>query len=343
VGQLNEIINYERDFIEVREIIRRARFRALKSVNRELIDLYWSVGEYLSKKVEDETWGKGVVKNLSDFLRMEEPDLKGFSAQNLWRMKQFYETYCDHSKLSSLMRELSWTNNIIIMSKTKSIEEKEFYISSAIKEQYTTRELARQIDACVYERQILSHQNVSATLTQIHPSFPVVFKDKYVLDFLNLPHDFSEKDLQKAIVENLKHFILEFGKDFAFVGEEYRLQVGNHDYYIDLLFYHRGLRCLVALELKITEFKPEYLGKVEFYLEALDRDHRKEHENPSVGVILCKGKDDEVVEYALSRALSPTMIAEYETKLIPKSLLEQKLREFSELVAGELEYEEAGD
>jgi len=163
------------------------------------------------------------------------------------------------------------------------------------------------------------------------------------LDFLNLPHDFSEKDLQKAIVENLKHFILEFGKDFAFVGEEYRLQVGNHDYYIDLLFYHRGLRCLVALELKITEFKPEYLGKVEFYLEALDRDHRKEHENPSVGVILCKGKDDEVVEYALSRALSPTMIAEYETKLIPKSLLEQKLREFSELVAGELEYEEAGD
>jgi len=334
---LKEITSYEQDFLEVREIIQRARFRALKSVNKELIDLYWNVGEYLSKKIQNEKWGKGIVKNLSDYLREAEPDLKGFSTQNLWRMKQFYDTYSNIPKLSTLLREISWSSNLHILSKTKTIEEKEFYLRLAIMEKYSVRELARQIDSGYYERHHLSRKKISPLVTQIHPSIPVVFKDRYILDFLDLPHDFSEKDLQKAIVENLKSFILEFGKDFTFVGEEYRLQVGNHDYFIDLLFYHRGLRCLVALELKITEFKPEYLGKMEFYLEALDRDHRKEHENPSVGLILCKSKDDEVVEYALSRSLSPTMIAEYETKLIPKNLLVRKLREFSELATGELE------
>ena len=334
---------YKEQFTEVINLIQNARRNAVKSVNKVLIELYWEVGEYISNKIAVEEWGAGTVDNLADYIHRKLPEVKGFTRRSLYRMKQFYETYHGNENVSAMLTQISWSNHLIILSKTKSIEEKEYYIIIAIKERYSKRELARQIDSGYYERYLLSRKKVSPLVTQIHPSLPVVFKDRYILDFLDLPHDFSEKDLQKAIVENLKLFILEFGKDFAFMGEEYRLQVGNHDYYIDLLFYHRGLRCLVALELKITDFKPEYLGKMEFYLEALDRDHRKEHENPSVGVILCKGKDDEVVEYALSRALSPTMIAEYETKLIPKNLLEQKLREFSELAAGELEYEEAED
>lgn len=181
------------------------------------------------------------------------------------------------------------------------------------------------------------NENVSSLLTQNHADISSNFKDTYVLDFLNLPHHYSEKDLQKGIMSNLKNFILEFGKNFTFVGEEYRIQVGNNDYYIDLLLFHRGLSCLVAFELKIDDFKPEYLGKIKFYLEALDRNVKKPHENPSVGVILCKSKDEEVVEYALSRNLSKSMIAEYRTKLIEKEVLEHKLHELFRLSADNLE------
>ena len=318
----------ENQFNEVVQLIRKARERAFKSVNTELITLYWQVGEYISTKVESEEWGKGIIENLPDYLKQKEPDLKGFSARNLWRMKQFYETYKGHQKLSPLVTQLTWTNNIIILSKTKSIEEKEFYLRLCIKENYTKREMARQIDSGYYERYLISGPKVSTALTQIHPESSWIFKDTYILDFLDLPKTFAEKDLQKAIVRNLKQFVLEVGRDFTFVGKEYRLQVGNNDYFIDLLFYHRELCCLVAFELKIDDFKPEYLGKINFYLEALDRDVKKQHEKPSVGVILCKSKDSEVVEYALSRSLSPSMVAEYKTKLIDKKLLECKLHEF---------------
>ena len=324
----------EEQFIEITELIQKARYNALKSVNTELVNLYWEVGKYISKKVEGEEWGIGVVDKLADYLKIKMPDLKGFSPQNIWRMKQFYETYTGCQKLSPLVRELTWTNNLIILSKTKSIEEKEFYLRLAIKERYTKRELERQIDSCFYERTMLSNTKtlgVSTVLAQIHPDISSVFKDTYILDFLDLPEHFSEKDLRKALIENLKHFILELGRDFTFIGEEYRLQVGNNDYFIDLLFFHRDLQCLVVFELKIDDFKPEYIGKINFYLEALDRDVRKPHENPSVGVILCKSKDDEVVEYAMSRNLSPAMVSEYQTKLIDKRILRQKLHELFQL------------
>jgi len=328
-------MNLEKQFAEVIELINKARYKALKTVNTELIDLYWQIGEYISKKVESAEWGKGIVEKLADHLKQTLPDLKGFSSQNIWRMKQVYETYRDNKKLSPLVRELSWTNNLNILSKTKSMEEKEFYIRLSIKENYTKRELIRQIDSGYYERYMLTDKKVSPVVTQIHPNLSRAFRDTYILDFLNLPAEFSEKDLQKAITRNLNNFILEFGKDFAFIGEEYRIQVGNNDYYIDLLFFHRDLSCLVLFELKIDDFKPEYLGKLNFYLEALDRDVKKPHENPSVGVILCKSKDSEVVEYAMSRNLSPALIAEYKTKLIDKKILEDKLQEFFELTVEE--------
>ena len=321
----------ERQFTEIHQLINRAKAKAFKVVNTELINLYWEIGKYISNKIANQEWGKGVVKNLSDYLNKTEPDLKGFSSQNLWRMKQFYEAYHSNPKLSPLVREISWTNNMIILSKTKTEKEREFYIRLTIKERLSKRELERQIDSAIFERVILSEEKLSPVGREIHPSANQAFKDNYILDFLSLPKKFSEKNLRKSIIQNLKNFILEFGKDFAFVGEEYRIQVGKKDFYIDLVFYHRDLQCLVAIDLKITDFKPEYLGKMEFYLETLDRDVKKEHEKPSVGLILCKSKDSKIVEYALSRSLSPTLISQYETKLIDKKLLENKLDEFFEL------------
>jgi predicted nuclease of restriction endonuclease-like (RecB) superfamily len=330
-------MDLQKQFVEIAELIQDARSRALSVVNRELIELYWEIGKYISQKVEDDSWGKSIVQSLSDFLKEEYPDLKGFSAQNMWRMKQFFECYKDCEKLSAVLREISWTNNLMILSKTKTVEEREFYIRLCIKERYSSRELERQIDSGYYERYLLSDGKAPVAVTELYPDAPGIFKDSYMFEFLNLPDTHLEKDLQKAIIRNLKKFILELGKDFIFIGEEYKLQVGNCDFYMDLLFYNRELSCLVAFELKIDSFKPEYLGKINFYLEALDRDVKKPHENPSVGVILCKSKDDDVVEYALSRNLSPALVADYNTKLIDKKLLQQKLHELFELSAEQVE------
>ena len=320
--------NFKSQFSEVINIICKARYNAIKSVNVELINLYWNIGKYISEKLESAQWGDAVVEQLAAYIQNSHPDFKGFTRRGLYRMRQFYDAYKGNKIVSPLVTQLSWTNHLIILSKTKNDEEKEFYIKFSIKENYTKRELERQIDSGYYERVMLSKKKVSPVLTQTHSDINNAFKDTYVLDFLNLPKTHSEKDLQQSIVSNLKNFILEFGKDFAFIGQEYRVQVGKNDYFIDLLFFHRGLKCLVMVELKIDDFKPEYLGKLNFYLEALDRDIKKADENPSVGIILCKSKDDEVVKYALSRNLSPALVSQYKTKLIPKKMLQKKLHEY---------------
>ena len=243
-------------------------------------------------------------------------------------------TIIDDEKVSPLVTQLSWTNHLKIMSASKSQEERRFYIELAVKERYSKRELERQMDSGYYERYMLSNESNLPAIKRAKQETDNLFMDSYVLEFLDDPKIGNEKDFQKSILENLKNFILEIGKDFSFIGNEYRVQVGNHDYYIDLLFYHRGLSCLVAFELKIGEFKPEYVGKMNLYLEALDREVKKQTENPSVGVILCASKDDEVVEFALSRSLSPTMVSEYRLKLIDKNLLQRKLKEYID-IAGE--------
>jgi predicted nuclease of restriction endonuclease-like (RecB) superfamily len=321
----------EKQFAEIRTLIQKAKNNAFHAVNVHLIDLYWEIGKYISEKIKNSEWGEGIVNNLSDYLKRTEPEMKGFSTQNLWRMKQFYEIYFQNEKLSALLRELNWTNNLIIISKTTTEKEREFYINLAIKEKLSSRELERQINSALFERVLLSQEKLSPVMREIHPEAHLIFKDNYVFDFLALPKKYSEEDLRKAIIENLKDFILEFGRDFSFVGEEYRLQVGQKDYFVDLLFFNRELQCLVAIDLKINDFKPEYLGKLEFYLEALDRDIRKDHEKPSVGIILCKNKDSKVVEYALSRSVSPALVSKYETSLFDKKLLERKLDEFYSL------------
>ena len=321
-------MNLEQQFSEIKKIISTAKENSYKAVNAELINLYWNIGKHISQKIESSEWGKGIVSNLSDYLKRTEPNVKGFSSQNLWRMKQFFEVYNKNKKLSPMVREISWTNNLIIISKSKSDEEKEFYLRLSKNERLTKRELERDIDSGLFERVLLSNEKLSPVVREIHPKANEVFKDNYVLDFLALPTNFSEKTLRKSILENLKQFILEFGKDFTFVGEEYRVQVGMKDFYIDLLFFYRELQCLVVVDLKITDFKPAYLGQIEFYLEALDRDVKKEHEKPSVGIVLCKNKDEKVVEYSLSRSMSPTLVSKYQTELFDKKLLETKLEEY---------------
>jgi predicted nuclease of restriction endonuclease-like (RecB) superfamily len=242
-------------------------------------------------------------------------------------MKQFYETYKDLPKLSPLVREISWTNNLLIFSRCKTIEEMEFYLKLVKQENYNKRELDRQISASFFERTMIGNVKLLPAVRESNNDLSNTFKDSYVFEFLNLPDPHSESDLQLGLTRQMKNFILEIGKDFLFIGEEYKLQVGNSDFYIDLLFYHRGLQCLVAFELKADKFKPDHLGQLNFYLEALDRDVKKPNENPSIGVLLCKDKDSEVVEYALSRSLSPTMVSKYKIQLPDKKLLQQKLQE----------------
>jgi len=314
-------------FTDIIQLIKLSRTKAIKAVNNELINLYWNIGEYLSNKLVKSEWGDSVVTELAKYIQQNEPGIKGFSDKNIWRMKQFYEAYKDFPKLSTLLREISWSHNLTIFSRCKTPEEKEFYLKQAKQENYSFRELDRQISASLFERTMIGNSKLSTVLRETNPGIGKTFKDSYIFEFLNLSEDHSESDLQKGLVHQMKTFILEIGKDFLFISEEYKLQVGNSDFYIDLLFYHRGLQCLVAFELKADKFKPDHLGQLNFYLEALDRDVKKQNENPSIGVLLCKDKDSEVVEYALSRSLSPTMVSEYKTQLPDKKLLQQKLHE----------------
>ena len=318
----------EAAFVEISKLISASRERALQSVNTVLIDLYWNVGEIISRKIAASEWGDGVVPQRAAYIARTQPGLRGFTRPNLFRMKQFYEAYRADSIVSALLRQLPWTHHLIILGQTKRPEERDFYLRTAIKEAWSSRQLERQIRAALFERIVLSPATVSAPLRQSRPEAIDVFRDTYMLEFLGLPSSHSEADLHRSLLLKLRDFLIELGQDFCFVGSEYPLQVGKRDFALDLLFFHRGLNCLVAFELKVGRFEPEYLGKLEFYLEALDRNIRKPHERPAIGVLLCATKDNEVVEYALSRTLSPALIAEYQTQLPDKKLLQSKLHEF---------------
>ena len=380
----HEITSNPGDFSKLITIIDDARSRALKAVNAELIQMYWDVGACLSDLCAQSEFGDGIIDQVASFIARENPNIKGFNRRGLYRMKQFYEAYRGDEFVSPLVTQISWTNHLLILSGCKSREERHFYLDLCAREQYSKRELERQINSAYFERYMLSR---TKPISQRVPGdVRDSILDTYVLEFLDLPDVFSERNLRKAIIANLKQFILgqhrtiwqeapawifgsiqslenegilyvflvfqteevgqkdgcgsqtqlrgvalEFGKDFTLVGEEYRVQVGNTDFFIDLLFYNRALSCLVPIELKLGKFRPEHIGQINFYLEALDRDVRKPNENPSVGVILCASKDDAVVEYALSRSISPTLVSDYQLCLPDKQLLQNKLRELTEL------------
>ncbi len=307
------------------KIIDESRQNALKKVNEELINMYWKVGEFLSREAEQAAFGDAYIDGIASEIQEAFPGIKGFNRRGLYRMKQFYETYKDNEIVTPLVTQISWTNHLLIMSGCKSDEEREFYIHLCIKENYSKRQLERQLDSGYYERYMLSKDVLLPESVKKLGENP--FLDSYVMEFLDLPNEYHENDLRKALIRNMKDFILELGKDFTFIDEKYKVQVGGDDFRIDLLFYHRGLQCLVAMELKIGKFKPEYISKMDFYLEALDRQVKKENENPSVGLLLCASKNDEVVEYAMSRTMSPMLVSQYQLQLPDKTILEKKLQQ----------------
>ena len=315
-------------FAEIARIIEESRDNAYRKVNEELILMYRRVGQFLSEQAKAANYGDGYIDALSAYIQQQFPGIKGFHRRGLYRMKQFYEIYAGNEKVSALLTQLSWTNHLLIMSGSKSDEEREFYLRLAIRERYSSRQLERQMDSGYYERYMLSKEKL---LPESLPSRRNPFLDSYVVEFLDLPDSFHESDFRKALVKGMRKFILELGRDFTFVGEEYPIQVGGEDYRIDLLFFHRSLRCLVAMELKVGKFKPEYVSKMDFYLEGLDRQVKKSDENPSVGLLLCASKNDEVVEYAMSRSLSPMLVAQYQLYLPDKNILRRKLQELSSL------------
>ncbi|MBN8469544.1 DUF1016 family protein [Corallococcus exiguus] len=314
-------------FAEIIVLIEAARRRAYQAVNTELVAHYWELGEYISRKIASAEWGDSIVEDLAADLARRYPGVRGYTRPNLFRMRQFYEAYRSNRKVSPLVRQLPWTHHLIILSQARPVETREFYILAAIKERWPKRELERQIRTGAVLREARATKKVSPVVRQTHPTAIDEFKNAYNIEFLGLAAEHSEADLHDALLRNLGRFLTELGRDFCFVGSQYPVQVGSQDFAIDLVFFHRGIQCLVAFELKVDKFKPADLGQLSFYVEALDRDVKKLHERPSIGVLLCATKDDEVVEYALARTTAPTLVAEYQTFLPSKELLRAKLHE----------------
>ena len=370
-------ISMEQQFGEVIDIILQHKGRASRAVNNELLFTAWYVGGYVSAKLKSEEWGSKVVTQLSEYIRSQRPDIKGYSRRSIYNMVMFYdeyssETFCatvekylnlefvrptsaqieasqatqetavivqtasaqlqpTSGQMPQILELTTLSNHIEILCRCKSTEERMFYILYANKEHLSFKEMQRCISNQTYTALLSSKDNMSKGLLNAYPNAPIMFKDTLFVDFLNLPKKHSESKLRKGLVEHMKQFILELGKDFIFMDQEYRLNIGASTFKADLLFFHRGLQALVAVELKKTKFHPRDLGQLEFYLEALDRDVKRSNENPSIGIILCPEADKVVVEYAMSRSMSPTMIAEYKRILIPQERMQQQLNEFCNL------------
>lgn len=313
---MNEIIQKEYSELlrNIKELVRTTQLEALKQVNTQLISMYWNIGKMIVERQEGETWGKSVVEQLAKDLREEFPEQKGFSAQNLWFMRQFYRSYKDGNEiLQQLVREIGWGHNIAIMTKCNDVLMREFYVRMTRKYGWSRNVLIHRIENKDYERTISSQTNFDQTVTEEHRlQAKLALKDEYLFDFLELGNEYSEKQLETALIGKVEKFLREMGGMFTFVGSQFPLQVSDKEYFIDLLLYHRLLKCLVAIELKIGEFQPEYVGKMQFYLAVLNDKIRLPDENPSIGIILCKDKDKTIVEYALQQSISPIGIANYE-------------------------------
>lgn len=371
----NVSITQEAQFAEVIDIIQQHKSNASQVVNNEILLTAWYVGKYVSEKLKTEEWGSKVVSQLSEYIRSNHPEIKGFSRSSIYNMVMLYDEYSSKSFKTAVEKYLgsqfvqplaaqigdnvsessykimkptmdkqivqmpsgqfpnilfltTLSNHYDILCRCKSFEERLFYILYAHKERLSHKELQRAITTQTYETLLSDKNNMSKGLLETYPNSPIMFKDTYFVDFLNLPKKHSEKRLKNGLLEHMKQFILELGKDFIFMDQEYPLTVGASTYKADLLFFHRGLQALVAVELKKTKFHPRDLGQLEFYLEALDRDVKRSNENPSIGIILCPDVDKVVVEYAMSRSMSPTMVAEYKRILIPQEKMQQQLRKF---------------
>lgn len=317
--------DYGRLLGEVKERIRSAQYEALRKVNRELISLHWDIGRLISERQQDAGWGKSVVETLAEDLQAEFSGISGFSARNIWNMRNFFLTYSENEKLQPLVAEIGWTHNLLIMEKCKDDLEREFYLRMTSKLGWTKNVLTHQIENKTYEKTMIGQTNFDETLSEeIRGQAQLAVKDEYTFDFLELGDEHSERQLETAILGRIEPFLREMGGMFSFIGSQYRLEVGDQEYFVDLLLHHRRLRCLVAIELKIGEFLPEYVGKMQFYLAALDDTVRMEEENPSIGIILCKSRNKTIVEYALRESTKPIGVASYKVvSTLPEELREQ--------------------
>ena len=320
------------DIVETIKLeIKSAQYKAAVSVNRELIMLYYNIGKIIN---EHKTWGNKFIENLAADIRISFPGTKGYSIRNLKYMAKFAAEYPDEQFVQTVSAQIPWSHNCAILDKVKEFSKREWYIRKTCENGWSHSVLIHQIESGLYERQATAEKisNFESHLAAPQSELAVqTMKDPYVFDFIPFKEDMVERDIEEALVKDVTKLLLELGTGFAFLGNQYRLNVGGDDFYIDLLFYNRALSCLVAIELKIDTFRPEHLGQLNFYLEVLDRDVKKPNENPSVGLVLCTGKDDTVVEYALSRSMSPTMVADYTLHLPDKTILQNKLRELTEL------------
>lgn len=360
--------NIEAQFELVNSIIERHRSVAISMVNIEALLVNWEVGQFISKQLQASHWGTKVVSDLADYLKRQNPKRRGYSKRNLYNMVNFYELYstpqfCQLAKslslnefvqlptaqissdaivqlstaqsqdlvfenMPSILSLISFTNHIEIINRCKSYEERVFYILFSAHQRLKTEELRRSIVNQTYYSLMDKEKMLSPKMLTEYPNTEFILKDKAFVDFLNLPLKHNEHHLHKGLLEHMKEFILELGKDFLFVDSEYGVEVGGSTKRIDLLFFHRALQCLVAIELKAVDFQPEFVGKMDMYLEALDRDVKHDNENPSIGIILCPSADRSMVEYTLNRSLSPTMVAEYKRKLIPQEIMMRSLNEY---------------
>lgn len=311
---------YNKFFAEIKERIYKAQYQALKAVNKELINLYWDIGRLIAERQNSSGWGKSIVESLSHDLQNEFPGISGFSSANLWRIRNFYTTYVENVKLAPMVREIGWTHNVIIMERSQNDLEREFYIRMTKKYGWTKNVLIHQIENQTFHKYSLNQTNFEKTLPgKYRHQAKLAVKDEYTFDFLELGEEYNEHQLELALLNNVRKFLIELGGDFAFVGNQHKLKVGRKEYFVDLLLFHRKLKSLIAIDLKTGEFKPEYVGKMQFYLSVLNDKIKLEDENPSIGLILCKEKDQLIVEYALRDSTQPIGVSTYRiTKVLPK-------------------------
>ncbi len=328
---------------EIKGKILSAQYEALKSVNKELIQLYWDIGKNIVEKQQQFGWGKSILQTLSAELQKEFIGVKGFSERNLWNMRQFYSEYQNNKKLQTLSREIGWSHNTLIFRKCKDDLQREFYIKMVIKYGWTYRVLDNQIDNQSYEKFLLNQTNFDNTLPKKYRNqAKLAVKDDYNFDFLELNEQHSERELEIGLINKIREFLIQMGTDFTFVGNQYKLIVDDEEYFIDLLLYHRRLQSLIAIELKVGKFKPEYAGKMNFYLSALNDRVKLPHENPSIGIIICKDKNRTTVEYSLKDSNKPIGVATYQlNKSLPnefKNLLPtpKEISEKLEILIGEV-------
>lgn len=321
----NILAGYEELLTDLKTRIRSAQIRAALAVNRELIALYWEIGRGIVERQEGAGWGDEVLERLSRDLKHEFPEMQGFSRANLYRMRAFFLSYRDAGEfVAQLVRQIPWGHNLVIFEKLKDLEERSWYARQTFEHGWSRNVLVHQIETGLYQRQVRAEKTSNFPFTLPPPQSDLVLqtlKDPYVFDFLSLGQEAQEREIEKALVEKLRDFLLELGAGFAFLGSQYHLEVGGQDFYIDLLFYQHRLRCLVAIELKVGDFEPAYAGQMNFYLSALDDLVRHAEDRPSVGIILCKGKNRTVAEYALRDAGKPIGVSSYKmTGRLPADL-----------------------